>query len=74
MDSQLIPAHLKRVQEESKISLTVIQKSPHDSHPDDIAGHLFALTLMDDGPETTLGKDTKDPTTHWNSERIGCED
>ena len=51
MDSRLIPAHLKRVQEESKISLTVIQKSPHDSHPDDIAGHLFALTLTDDGPD-----------------------
>jgi len=24
--------------------------------------------------ETTLGEDTKDPTTHWNSERIGRED
>jgi len=24
--------------------------------------------------ETTLGKDTKDPTTHWDSERIGHED
>jgi len=24
--------------------------------------------------EMTLGKDTKDPTTHWNSERIGRED
>ena len=24
--------------------------------------------------ETTLGEDTKDPTTHWDSERIGRED
>ena len=24
--------------------------------------------------EMTLGEDTKDPTTHWGSERIGCED
>jgi len=24
--------------------------------------------------ETTLGEDTKDPTTHWDSEKIGCED
>jgi len=24
--------------------------------------------------ETTLGEDTKDPTTHWGSERIGRED
>jgi len=23
---------------------------------------------------TTLGKDTKDPTTCWGSERIGCKD
>jgi len=23
--------------------------------------------------ETTLGEDTKDPTTHWDSERIGRE-
>jgi len=24
--------------------------------------------------ETTLGEDTKDPTTHWDSEKIGRED
>jgi len=24
--------------------------------------------------ETTLGENTKDPTTHWGSERIGHED
>ena len=62
MDLQLIPAHLKCVQQESKISLTVIQKSPHDSHPDDIAGHLFTLTLTDDGrgPKSSASK-------LWNS-------
>ena len=26
------------------------------------------------GSETTLGEDTKDPTTHWGSERIGRKD
>ncbi|KIM52117.1 hypothetical protein SCLCIDRAFT_32917, partial [Scleroderma citrinum Foug A] len=51
MDLRLIPAHLKCVQEESKISLTAIQKSPYDSHPNGLVGHLFALTLTDDGPD-----------------------
>ena len=51
MDLRLIPAHLKRVQEQSKISLTAIQKSPYDSHPDGLVDHLFTLTLMDDGPD-----------------------
>ena len=51
MDSRLIPAHLNHVQEKSTISLTAIQKSPYDSHPDGLVGHLFALTLTDDGPD-----------------------
>ncbi|KAL4062083.1 hypothetical protein V8B97DRAFT_1878202 [Scleroderma yunnanense] len=51
MDSWLIPAHLKHVQEESKICLSSIQKNSHDSHSDDLASHLFTLTLTNNGPD-----------------------
>ena len=38
--------------------------------------HLFQRQpcLVEGVIETTLGEDTKDPTTHWDSERIGHED
>ena len=32
------------------------------------------LTFRRESSETTLGENTKDPTTHWGSERIGCKD
>ncbi|KAL4075054.1 hypothetical protein V8B97DRAFT_2022635 [Scleroderma yunnanense] len=51
MDSQFIPAHLKCVQEESKICLSSIQKNSHDSHSNDLASHLFTLTLTNNGPD-----------------------
>jgi len=34
---------------------------------------MLQMTLFGE-IETTLGEDTKDPTTRWNSERIGRED
>jgi hypothetical protein len=67
MDSRLIAAHLKRVQEEKskhRASPAVTEKTftAHTAHPDNLASHLLALTLTDDGP------DPKSPANKlWNS-------
>ena len=45
MDSRLIPAHLKRVQEQIKL------QTSHNVEVDGLASHLFALTFTDDGPD-----------------------
>ncbi|KIK17455.1 hypothetical protein PISMIDRAFT_15089 [Pisolithus microcarpus 441] len=58
MDSQLMPAHLKCVQEEKlkqKMLFTQKTSTAHnthsDDHSDDLASCLLALTLTDDGPD-----------------------
>ncbi|KAI6029518.1 hypothetical protein PISMIDRAFT_23574 [Pisolithus microcarpus 441] len=58
MDSQLMPAHLKCVQEEKlkqKMLFTQKTSTAHNTHPndhsDDLASCLLTLTLTDDGPD-----------------------
>ena len=49
MDTRLMPVHVNRVQEEC---------SRHKGFAsDDLAGHLFGLTLTDDGPNQRAGAD-----------------
>ena len=65
MDSRLLPAHLKRVQEEKYITQnppTAQKSSTGDTHPGDFSGHLFGLTFTDDGPDTNSGA-----SKLWNS-------
>ncbi|KAI6163465.1 hypothetical protein EDD17DRAFT_1507189 [Pisolithus thermaeus] len=49
MDTQVMPAHLKRVQVE--------RSRCEESSLKDLTGHLFALTLMDDGPDPNATAD-----------------
>ncbi|KAI6168019.1 hypothetical protein EDD17DRAFT_1503685 [Pisolithus thermaeus] len=49
MDAQVMPAHLKRVQVECSRC--------EESSLKDLTGHLFALTLMDDGPDPNATAD-----------------
>lgn len=52
MDSRLIPAHLNRVQVEH----SRLQHVPTSAgNPDDLAGHLIALIITDEGPDPNAG-------------------
>ncbi|KIK20353.1 hypothetical protein PISMIDRAFT_105907, partial [Pisolithus microcarpus 441] len=81
MDSRLIPAHLKRVRAEYAAKRTSVDSRPPSSPnrssdetgsssdtADSIAGHLFALTLTDDGPDTQ-----RTPSKLWSS-RVEFQD